>query len=444
MGQLLLLERFNYHLHYRYQVLEQYNSAFNNTIEKGGKMSGTNIDHAVAIVVFLAAILIFIGLFSQTAQTAITYQQHNSLSTKTSDLLDNLLLNPGNPSDWGQKDWSQSTFPTSFGVQHPEFIQYQLSPFSVMRLSPVSGRIVNYQGQTFYNETTANGGVLLVPTNQVINYSQASRMMGINGTYGFSLTVSPTVEVVVSETSHNPLVLSVLAKGPGSPLSNAAVTYCLLTLTGNNPPTYPSLNLYYGNASTGLTGEAFLNLQSFVNLKPYFILVQVSLPGVSGTGYFGNSYNSTSIVPIITSFESRSVVLAHSFGIDNQGYNGNLTYTSIFLRAKDMIQTTLNNGNLEVKGMLYCNATPSHQADQLTIDPEMNGVLVVAFSKSALESGIVVMPWGLSSLGFTATIGGQHPSPNWVSTDMRQVLVNDMQYQAKLALWSSSYGGVTG
>jgi hypothetical protein len=109
-----------------------------------------------------------------------------------------------------------------------------------------------------------------------------------------------------------------------------------------------------------------------------------------------------------------------------------------------MIQTTLNNGDLEVNGMLYCNATPPHQADQLSIDPEMNGVLVVAFSKSASESGIVVMPWGLSSLGFTATIGGQYPSPNWVSTDMRQVLVNGIQYQAKLALWSSSNGGVTG
>jgi hypothetical protein len=268
--------------------------------------------------------------------------------------------------------------------------------------------------------------------------------MGINGTYGFRLTVAPTVEVVVSETSHNPLVLSVLAKGPGSPLSNAAVTYCLLTLNGSNPPTYPSLNLYYGNASTDLTGEAFLNLQSYVNLKPYFIIVQVSLPGISGTGYLGNSYNSTSIVPIIASFESRLVLLAHSFGVNNQGFNGNLTYTSIFLRAKDMIQTTLNNGVLEVKGMLSCNAIPPHQSDQLTIDPEMNGLLVIAFSKSATESGIVVMPWGLSSLGFTATIGGQYPSPNWVSTDMRQVLVDDVQYQAKLALWSGSNVGVTG
>ena len=66
-------------------------------------MSGTSIDHTVAIIVFLAAMIIFIGLFSQTIETAVSYQQHNSLATKASDLLDNMLLNPGTPSNWGQK-----------------------------------------------------------------------------------------------------------------------------------------------------------------------------------------------------------------------------------------------------------------------------------------------------------------------------------------------------
>jgi hypothetical protein len=278
----------------------------------------------------------------------------------------------------------------------------------------------------------------------VINYSEAAKMMGINGTYGFSLTISPTIEVSVSETSHNPLIVSVLAKGTGFPLSNAIVTYCLIVSNGIDPPAFPSLNLYYGNSTTDLTGAVSLNLQSYVNQKPYFILVQVSLSAVSGTGYLGNSYNSTSIIPIISSFESRSIILAHSFSVNNQGYNGNLTYTSIFLRAKDMIQTTLDNGDLEVNGILYCDAAPPHQADQIVIDPDLNGVLVVAYSKSASETGIVVMPWGLSSLGFTATIGGQYTNLDWISTDMRQVQVNDVPYQAKLALWSNSKVEVTG
>ena len=87
-------------------------------------MSGTTIDHTVAIIVFLAAMLIFIGLFSQTIQTGISYQQHNTVATKTSDLLDNLLLNPGNPSNWSQTDWNQQTkIPTSLGLQDSKFTQ---------------------------------------------------------------------------------------------------------------------------------------------------------------------------------------------------------------------------------------------------------------------------------------------------------------------------------
>ncbi len=404
-------------------------------------MSGTTIDHTVSIIVFLAAMLIFIGLFSQTVDTAVSYQQHNTLATKTSDLLDNLLLNPGTPSNWG----SQETIPTSLGLQDPEFIQYQLSPFSLMRLHSTTGSAVNYQGQTFWNETSSLGSALLVPSSQVINYSQATKMMGVNGTYGFSLTISPTVEVIVSEVSHAPLAVSVTAKGPGCPLSNAEVTFCLITSTGNDPPAYPSLDLNYGSTSTDLTGSAYLDLHTFdVNQKPYFIIVQVSLSGLSGMGYFGNSYNSTSIIPIITSFDTRTVLLAHSYGITNQGYDGNLTYNAIFLRSKDMIQTTINNGaDVDSKGVLYCNAIPPHECDILNIDPNINGVLVIAYSKSASETGIVIMPWGLSSLGGSATFGGQHKNQDWVSTDIRQILVNGIPYQAVLSLWSDSRAGVT-
>jgi hypothetical protein len=407
-------------------------------------MSGTSIDHTAAIIVFLAAMIIFIGLFSQTIDTAISYQQHNTLSTKTSDLLDNLLLNPGAPHQtWGQLDDVSSL--TGLGIQDPEFIQYQLSPFSSMRLYPSTGRVVNYVGQAFCNETTPLGGALLVPSNQVINYSQALKIMGINGTYGFSLSLSPTVEVSVSEASHNPLAVSITAKGPGFPLSNASVTYCLITSTGYNPPTNPTLSVAYGIASTDLTGSAYLDLHSYnVDQKPYFIIVRVSLSGLSGVGYFGNTYNATSVLPIVTSFQTRTILLTHSYGINNQGYDGNLTYTAIFLRAKDMLQTTINNGNADSEGMLYCNGTFPLKSSVINIDPDINGILVVAFSKSASETGMTVMPWGLSSLGFSATFGGQFTNRDWVSTDMRQVLIDDMPYQAKLALWSSSNEGVIG
>ncbi|MEM3703131.1 MAG: hypothetical protein QXX79_01720, partial [Candidatus Bathyarchaeia archaeon] len=60
-------------------------------------MAGSTIDHLIAMTVFLGAILIFVSLFNQTIQTAILYQRNRYLATKCSDLLDNMLLNPGIP-----------------------------------------------------------------------------------------------------------------------------------------------------------------------------------------------------------------------------------------------------------------------------------------------------------------------------------------------------------
>lgn len=39
-------------------------------------MAGAVIDHMISLIVFLAALLAFIGLFSETVQTAIMYQKH--------------------------------------------------------------------------------------------------------------------------------------------------------------------------------------------------------------------------------------------------------------------------------------------------------------------------------------------------------------------------------
>ena len=54
------------------------------------------------------------------------------------------------------------------------------------------------------------------------------------------------------------------------------------------------------------------------------------------------------------------------------------------------------------------------------------------------DRGIVVMPWGLSSLAFPITFGGDPKNASWVATDIRQVMVNGIAYQAKLSVWSLS------
>ncbi len=93
-------------------------------------MTGVTIDHLVATTVFIAAILLFVGLFTQTLQSAILYQQNRHVSFKASDLLDNILLSPGHPYNWGKTNLTLSIF----GLQEPGKSGYIVSPFALMRL----------------------------------------------------------------------------------------------------------------------------------------------------------------------------------------------------------------------------------------------------------------------------------------------------------------------
>ena len=190
-------------------------------------MVSSTIDHMIAITVFLAATLLFIGLFNQTIQTAVIYQRHRGTATKASDLLDGMLLSPGIPVNWGQSDVD----PTGFGLQDPEFTQYKISPYSLMRLvSSITDPIYyDITAQYYSNITVGDRVFMLVPYRLALNYSQVSSLLGIRNNYGFQLTFTPIVNVDIKEApSSNPLILNVKASGVGFPLSYATISYCKL------------------------------------------------------------------------------------------------------------------------------------------------------------------------------------------------------------------------
>ena len=163
-------------------------------------MSGVSIDHIIALIIFISAIFLFMGLFTQTVQTGIVYQQQQSVAAQCSELLDTMLLSPGSPSSWGQSN----TIPTSFGIQDPEFTQYQLSAFSLLRLESSSGNTVEYDKTSpsiYYNEIAQGPGAFVVtPNSQALNYSEALTMLGLNGTDGFQLQLTPDITVSVTQT----------------------------------------------------------------------------------------------------------------------------------------------------------------------------------------------------------------------------------------------------
>ena len=401
-------------------------------------MTGSTIDHLVSLMVFLGAILLFMGLFNQTIQTAILYQRHRSLATKCSDLLDNMLLNPGVPLDWGKSNCT----PTGFGLQDPEFTQYRLSSFSLMRLRSSTGEPVYYSktGLTYSNITMGFGNFLLVPYTKAIDYPTASSLLGTNGTYGFQLTIAPIITVSISETQpKNPLKISVTVTGQGFPLSNALVSYCFLTvsLTGGEG-SYPAYTIKYGNTTTDEKGSVSPPLE-FAEVNDdkvcYAFIAYAHLSGLMGVGYHERVTSSKQyIIPFIDDLAMRRVLIAHSYDVHDFGPpNAELSYNATFVLLTEdftLREMPIENSTGKV------NYGVGNPYDAVTIPTYNPGILIITYRKSAVEGGVVLMPWGISSMAFPVTFGDETLGREWVATDIRQVLINNIAYQAKLALWS--------
>ena len=396
-------------------------------------MVSSTIDHMVAVTVFLAATLLFIGLFNQTIQTAVIYQRHRATATKASDLLDTLLLSPGIPVDWGQTDVD----PTGFGLQDPEFTQYKISPYSLMRLRSSVGEPVYYgaTGQYYSNVTMGDRNFMLVPYNLALDYSTATRLLGINNSYGFQLTLTPIVTVSIQEINPaSPLTLRVTAAGVGFPLSGATISYCFLKVcTQGHSPYY---DISFDTTTAGDTGSVSVNIPGVEDDDSYAFIAYAQQGGLVGVGYYERALDDERyVIPFVDSFEEGRVLLAHSYDVHYDGppesavfYNATFVLMTEDFTLREMPITSLS-------GPLVYGHGSEKTYENLTIPTHNPGILVITYTSNNNE-GVVLMPWGISSLAFPVTFGGDPTQQEWVATDMRQVTVGGIAYQAKIAVWS--------
>jgi hypothetical protein len=404
-------------------------------------MAGATIDHVIAITIFVAAILIFMNVFSQPIQTAIAYQQHKATATKCSDLLDGMLLNPGTPSNWGQ-----GSFPLlGFGVQDPEFSQYQLSSFSNMLLRSNLGNSFYFEktGYTYSNTTLSFGNSLMIPYKSVVNYTDALKLMGINGTYGFELTLTPVLGISIMEIETNPLKLKISVNGTGFPLLGAAVNYCLIPALLNE--TYPEFV-----KAAGQTGLVYADTEGFATVPfsivkdenlTYAVVVSANLGGLVGVGCFQSGTSQDPyILPVVDNTSTGRVLLAHSGDVNQPGVpQVELNYNVTFVSMAQDYSLNVNPWANETGSKGTVCVGLGNPCGELDMPSEKTGVLVVAY-KSSNGGGVVMMPWGISSLAFPVVFGGDSSQQEWVATDIRQVTIDRVAYLAKLAVWSSKGG----
>ncbi len=399
-------------------------------------MTGVTIDHLVATTVFIAAILLFTGLFAQTLQTAILYQQNRHVALKASDLLDHILLNPGYPYTWGNTNSTLSMF----GLQKPGVNGYALSSFALMRLASLSGELVMYprdSGLWYSNVSVGDGGYLFIPLSDTISYETASQLLSVNGSYGFQLSITPTIEVSISEFQSNPLTLKVVARGQGFPLKGAALSYYLYRT--DKTGVYPHIRISTGTNQTDSAGVAYLSFPFDGTSETYSIVVYAGLSGLLGLGHYSHQSftKGAGVIPFVVDYERGTVYLAHDWDVHGPKGPPVPTYfynATFFILTEDFKFQRWSIANATGKvnyggggGLFYYGET--------TLPPARPGFLLVTY-RSGNDYGMSIMPWGIGTLAASVLFGGNTLGNVWTATDLRQVSVDLMSYQAKITCWS--------
>jgi hypothetical protein len=252
--------------------------------------------------------------------------------------------------------------------------------------------------------------------------------------------VTPTLSVSISEVNLNPLRLRVDVRGPGSAVASAALNYLLIRAVPQGG-TFPSFQYYSGSSQTNSSGAALLQFPAVNGLQyAYSVMVYASVGGLTGVGYkTRESIMNNKIMPFIEDFGNRMVILAHSFDVHTYPPPvAALHYNTTFLALTQNFQlreVQMSNGSglLNSGTLTYGEGWPYYRVQ---IPIQSAGILLVAYRKGQ-DFGIVMMPWGISSLGFSVTFGGDPTSAAWVVTELRQVTVNRVAYQVELAVWST-------
>jgi hypothetical protein len=294
------------------------------------------------------------------------------------------------------------------------------------------------------------GGYFLLQEGECINYSLASKLLGVNGTYGFQLTITPTVNVNIVEDEHvaDHLRLNITVMGQGSPLAGASVDYLMFWMDSSEPirkfTKTDSLGFVYLDFN-GTSGLPLIDVSQ--NQTAYTFIAKASLGGLHGIGYLSREIvtKAGNIIPFVENYGNGTILLAHKWGKKDTESRAALFFNATFYVLPDSFSPIKN---VTVEGHVTYGVGFSYYA-LLQIPTSHVGFLVVTYwtedDQNEVEAiGMVVMPWGIGTIGFSVVFGGDPSGQEWVVTDVRQVLVGDIAYQARLALWSLEGYGVVG
>jgi hypothetical protein len=398
-------------------------------------VAGATIDHMISVTILIAALMIAMLTYSNMFATAVDYDRNRQVANKAIDLMNTICLSPGNPSDWGQTNVSL----LGFGLNDPNVGGYALSPYSIMRLATSNssgGSSLVYYPKTdlYYNNLSANyGNGVFTPTGDLVNYTDAAELLGINGTYGFGIGIAPTLDVEVTPvTGLGHLALNVEVSGSGLPLSGATLN-CHLFHVDELVVTPDSIV-----AQTNSSGQQLIEFETIAEDDAFSFTVYADLGGITGVGYYTKNTAGSDlqfVIPLITNYTSGEVILAHAWDIfEDDSLHAAVQINATFFILTSNFQFQEYDLAFTEELLNYGDGKPYYTTQ---IPPSEVGLLVITYQKSTNEVGTVIMPWGIGTLGVSASFdGGSTPSGyDFVATELRQVTIDGISYQVKVSTW---------
>jgi hypothetical protein len=264
------------------------------------------------------------------------------------------------------------------------------------------------------------------------------------------------VAIVEDKSVTDHLRLNITVMGQGSPLAGASVNYLIFwanSTTGDLRANTTKTNAV-GFVLLDFDGNDLPKIEVSQNQTAYTFIARVSLGGLRGVGYLSRETvtKAGNIIPFIESYENGTILLAHKWGKNDPGKEcqGALHFNATFYVLPDNFSPIKSDVLNLTGGPWLVNYGQEKPFYAVQIPPEARneaGFLVVTYwreDENEYEYGMVVMPWGIGVIGLSVVFGGDPRGQEWVATDVRQVLVGDIAYQAKFALWSLEGFGVVG
>lgn len=405
-------------------------------------MTGATIDHMISLTILIAALLVAMMTYNGLFASAIDYDRNRQVANKAIDITNTICLSPGSPIDWGETNETL----LGFGLQDPNVGGYALSPYSIMRLNTASddSQPVEYpegSGVFYNNISTSDRHAMLTPIGDCVNYTTAAELLGVNGTYGFSVDITPTLNVIISpDPEASNLILNVAVSGSGLPLSGANLNYYLFHINKtDSEDDFPCVTAYSNVTQTELSGSVEIDFPIAAD-SVYSFVVYVSLGGVTGVGNYANNAadDSEFIVPLIKDFnddEMVNIILAHSWEFLHPSGHATAHYNASFYTLTSDFQLQ----RLEIAnstGILNSGEGKPYNTTQLPSSE--TGLLVISYMATG-KLGSVIVPWGVGALGVPASFAagiGSSSDYDFVATELRQVKIDGISYQVKVSAWS--------